>query len=166
MHMSHRIFVNLYVTAVTASVAGNLGPPSVVISPFVSDWLKDRWQAAKDMTGAPIPGKHWLQFNLPRPASTLTRVLIDYEVALSNDYAIDVSCLHPPGYWQTVHDSKRSSTALTKKERKGKMHVIHDITIKQKKCESFDKIKLRIRAPATRFGTSVWRFEAYGTSFD
>eukprot|EP01043_Picozoa_sp_COSAG02_P090252 COSAG02_NODE_27131_length_616_cov_1.139265_1_plen_60_part_00 len=23
------------------------------------DWLKDRWQAAKDMNGTPIPGKHW-----------------------------------------------------------------------------------------------------------
>ncbi len=28
---------------------------------FVQDWLKDRWQAAADMNGTPLPGPHWLQ---------------------------------------------------------------------------------------------------------
>lgn len=40
----------------TSDVRGNLGRPSVVTSPAVKDWLKDRWQAAVDMTGKPIRG--------------------------------------------------------------------------------------------------------------
>lgn len=150
----------------SASVDGNLGPPGVVISPIVSDWLKDRWQAAKDMTGAPIPGPHWLQFDLPKPASALNRILIDFEVALSNDYSIDIFCISTNA-WQPVHDTRVADALSTKKLKKDKMHIFHEITLKDKDiasmCKSFDKLKMKIRRPATRFGTSIWRFEAYGT---
>jgi hypothetical protein len=146
---------------VTASVKGNLGPPSVVLTPFVSDWLKDRWQAAKDMTGAPIPGPHWLQFDLPKPASKLNRILIDFEVALSKDYAIDTFCT-TDNQWHTVHDTRVTNSLLTDKQTKNKLHIIHDIVIKDVTCQSVSKIKLKIRKPGTKFGTSIWRFEAYG----
>ena len=144
-------------------MTGNLGPPSVVVTPFVSDWLKDRWQAAKDLTGAPIPGPHWLQLDFPKPASSLNRILIDFEVALSNDYSIDIFCVSS-NTWQTVHDTRVADAQLTTKTKQNKMHVFHDIVIKDVTCKSFNKIKLKIRRPATRFGTSIWRFEAYGVS--
>jgi hypothetical protein len=147
---------------VTASVRGNLGPPSVVVSPQVTDWLKDRWQAAKDMSGTPIPGQHWLQLDLSHPANSLTRVLIDYEVALSNDYYIETHCVST-GSWQTVHDTKVTSPKQTKKKKQDKVHYIHDISIKDSSCKLFDKVKLSIRSPATRFGVSVWRLEAHGS---
>ena len=50
----------------TASVRGNLGPASVVTSSRIDDWLKDRWQAAKNMQGTPISGAHWLEVDLER----------------------------------------------------------------------------------------------------
>jgi hypothetical protein len=150
---------------VTASTHGNLGPPSVVVSPFVSDWLKDRWQAARDMTGAPLPGQHWLQLDLPRPAAHLSRVLIDFEVAYCTDYSLQVFCSSTHN-WLTVHDTKSTDAKSNMKQKNvNKMHIFHDITIRgdvMKKCESFDKIKFIMRKPATRFGTSVWRLEVYG----
>jgi len=56
----------------TASVHGNLGPPSVVTSHVSTDWLKDRWQAAKDMSGTPIPGPHWLAVDLKQAVRVWT----------------------------------------------------------------------------------------------
>merc|ERR1712137_181228 len=52
---------------VQSDVRGNLGPAEVVTRGAPArDWLKDRWQAAKDMSGAPLPGEHWLSVDLGR----------------------------------------------------------------------------------------------------
>lgn len=150
--------------SVTASVRGNLGPPGVVTSPAVADWLQDRWQAARDMSGTPIAGPHWLQLDLPGIALSLTRVLIDYEVALSRDYSVEIFC-PDENKWLAAHDTRRSDPQLTSRHKK-KLHIIHDISIKSDTiCKGFTKIKLNIRSPASRFGTSIWRFEAYGVSW-
>ena len=47
--------------AATASARGNLGPPEVVTAARDADWLRDRWQAAVDMSGRPLGGAHWLR---------------------------------------------------------------------------------------------------------
>lgn len=158
---------------VLASVRGNLGPPSAVLSPQVQDWLKHRWQAASDMGGTPIPGPHWLQFQLSRTAVRISRVLIDYEAAFSEDYFVSVWC-GASEKWQVIFDTAAVSDHkkhFVKKSSPSKHHVIHDIEIVDvgahssslgKFPPSFDIVRLDIRRPATRFGTSVWRFEAYG----
>ena len=59
------------------SVRGNLGPCDVVIQGTPgSDWLKDRWQAASDMGGTAIKGRHWIELDLGRSVAA-RRVLID-----------------------------------------------------------------------------------------
>eukprot|EP00961_Rhodomonas_salina_P057788 776565-Rhodomonas_salina.1 len=45
----------------TSDVRGNLGAAQTVTSSKMDDWLKDRWQAASDMSGTPIEGR-WLRF--------------------------------------------------------------------------------------------------------
>ena len=40
-----------------------------------ADWLRDRWQAAKDMTGKPIAGKQWVMLDLSKRAQ-ITRVVL------------------------------------------------------------------------------------------
>ena len=52
---------------VTASVHGQLGPPSVITNESIANWLTDRWQAALNMKGEPIPGEHWVEIDLQRP---------------------------------------------------------------------------------------------------
>ena len=44
------------------------------------DWIKERWQAAKDLSGAPIPGPHWVEVDLQTPID-VKRVAIHFEAA-------------------------------------------------------------------------------------
>jgi hypothetical protein len=136
----------------------------------VDDWLQHRWQAASDMGGTPVPGAHWLQLDLPRMSAQLSRVFIDYEVALSMDYYVSVWCVASQS-WAVVFDTAVASDKRLMHRThttRSKQHIIHDIRLEKKgqaatiTCGLFDKIRLDIRRPATRFGTSVWRFEAYG----
>ena len=47
-----------------ASVRGNLAPASSVTTASTKDWLRDRWQAAADMNGTPVPGEHWVSVGM------------------------------------------------------------------------------------------------------
>lgn len=40
-----------------------------------TDWLRDRWQAAKDMTGKPIEGPQWVMIDLGKRAQ-ITRLVL------------------------------------------------------------------------------------------
>ena len=62
---------------------------SVVTSSAVQDWLKDRWQAAKDMSGSPIPGPHWVSVQLD-DSQSLHSVVLDWETAFADDWALSV----------------------------------------------------------------------------
>ena len=52
--------------------------------------LRDRWQAAKDMTGKPIPGPQWVMIDLGRRAQ-LTRLVLDWETAYGKAYTVELS---------------------------------------------------------------------------
>jgi hypothetical protein len=85
-------------TTVTASVRGNLGPPSVVVEDSVKDWLKDRWQAASDMHGTAIQGPHWIQLDF-RASVIIDKILLDWEAAYSDDYSYSLgvaTTIKPP----------------------------------------------------------------------
>ena len=73
---------------VTSSVRGNLGPPNVVINGKSNDWLKDRWQAAKNMQGVPIPGRHFIQLTFDKSISRITSITLDYETAFSKSFVV------------------------------------------------------------------------------
>ena len=70
---------------VKSSVRGNLGPADVVTSEYTKDWLHDRWQAAKNMKGEPIPGEHFLEIDLQREA-LISHIVIDWEDGYSDRY--------------------------------------------------------------------------------
>jgi hypothetical protein len=81
-----------------ASTRGNLGDPSVVLNDRVDDWLKDRWQIARDLTGVSLPLPQWIAIDLgPRLASrakhgcTITRILLDWETAHAARYRIQTA---------------------------------------------------------------------------
>ena len=81
--------------SVSADVRGNLGPPSVMVqqSPG-TNWLKDRWQAASDMGGTAIPGRHWVVIDLGRPVAA-TSLVLDWEAAYASKYKIEVRSTPP-----------------------------------------------------------------------
>uniref|UniRef100_A0A7S0DU09 F5/8 type C domain-containing protein n=1 Tax=Hanusia phi TaxID=3032 RepID=A0A7S0DU09_9CRYP len=159
----------------TSDVNGNLGKAQVVTSESVSDWLKDRWQAAKDMSGNPIEGEHWIEVDLQSPA-IVTSVLIDWEAAFSDDYSLSGRMLSNEE-WKVLFDSKsshfNSSTPAPK-------HVHHTFEIPQLEGEgaathltsygadcyaptrAVRYVRLLIRKPSTSWGVSIWRLQIYG----
>lgn len=152
--------------SVTSDVRGNLGDAQVVTQESVHDWLKDRWQAAKNMRGEPIPGQHWLEIDLKRPCY-IKRALIDWEDAFSNawkiqGYATDVST------WVTISTSERLIV-----KGHSKHHIIHEVmcvrdgkwtekSLVSHKIKAYAKVRLLILSPSTQWGSSVWRLQLWG----
>lgn len=138
---------------VQASAQGNLGPPSVVTSEAVDDWLADRWQAARNMQGEPLPGEHWLELDL-RGAAALSHFLVDFEKAHATDYAIQARAASGEE-WRTVAEGRAA-----RETERSDMHIVHELPALQ--GASGRHVRLLIHAPATQWGTSVWRFHVYG----
>jgi hypothetical protein len=139
---------------VQASARGNLGPPDVVTSEAVADWLADRWQAAANMQGDPLPGEHWLEVDLGAPCS-LSHVLIDYEKAYADSYTVQGRLTQDETWSEVAVGSAAAQTSASD------MHVIHELPARAGAAGRY--VRLLIHQPATRWGTSVWRFQVHGT---
>jgi hypothetical protein len=139
---------------VTASVRGNLSPVLVVLSPSVSDWMTDRWQAAKDLSGVPIPGKHWVLLDLKRKCH-INKVVLDWETALASKYELLASEGHGKP-WTTLYSY---SSAERERETSPK-HIVH--TLQMPPAQPAQLIKLVMLQLGTRFGASLWRFDVIG----
>ena len=152
---------------VESDVKGNLGPASVVTDPKKDDWLTDRWQAAQDMNGTPIPGPHWVKLTLqPQYANSIpTKVLLDWETAYAKGYRVEVS---PDGLdWTPIYISD-GSTFGERTESKSKQHVIHTITLPQDNeayrsvLPAIKYVKVAITEIGTAWGASLWGVEVWG----
>jgi hypothetical protein len=174
----------------TADVRGNLGPASVVVQAKPGpDWLHDRWQAASDMHGKNIPGRHWIQLEFPSNI-VIESITLDWETAYASDYRIEGSLRpisseddsnnqkgddHHTGndlVW-TIFDgtdpNQQSARSETKSGQspgvKAKMplhivHTIHPILDDAKKPVRF--LRLHILKSVTGWGVSLWQFDVYG----
>jgi len=142
-----------YVVSVTSDVHGNLGDPIVVLSERVENWLSDRWQAASNMQGSPIPGEHYLHLCLSQKV-IIKHVIIDFETAYSNHYKL----------FGCVTADKCITELATSINRKivdtSKNHIIHLVEINSE--YPISSIKLVISKPSTQWGTSIWRLQLYG----
>jgi len=90
---------------VTSSTRGNLGPPSVLNQdPPGEDWIGDRWQAASDMGGTAIPGRHWILVDFFSSSSSssssssvfVSKIVLDWETAYAEDYRVEGRLDPPP----------------------------------------------------------------------
>jgi len=160
----------------TSDVRGNLGPASVITSEKTADWLKDRWQAAADMGGTPIPGPHWVEVDLQRLCK-LSAILIDWEEAFSQHWTVkgkrsDGKCAgqNNDGGWTAIARSKEAywppGVQRTPK------HILQTVLVRDHHTGSgdsddcsapyYDKVRLMISKPSTRFGSSIWRLQVHG----
>ena len=141
----------------TASVRGNLGPASVIVSSSTKDWLRDRWQAAKDMTGAPIPGPHFVLLSAVTSFTVISRVTIDWETASASN--IQISAILSGGSSKVIYKYG------DKRERSKKpKHVIDSFPIdfKSPDMEKIVQIRIDIVSPETIWGSSIWYVEIWG----
>jgi hypothetical protein len=168
----------------TADVRGNLGPASVVVQQKPgTDWLHDRWQAASNMHGKNIPGKHLIQLEFPSNI-IIDSITLDWETAYASDYRIEGS-LQPitssenneerndtDEVW-TIFDgtdpTQQSARSETKSGQspgvKAKMplhvvHTIHPISDTAKKPVRY--VRLHILKSVTGWGVSLWQFDVFG----
>jgi hypothetical protein len=182
---------------VTSDVRGNLGPASVIIQdPPGKDWIHDRWQAAGDMHGTSIPGQHWviLDFGTDAPRH-LTKVVVDWEAAYSNDYRVEVSRTNTAvattssetdigedhsDDWCVLYDAKKKQHASARLveqygqspgvKKKTPLHVLHTIDLEgtqmQSNCASFRYLRIYINNSPTGWGVSIWELDVYGRLSD
>ena len=148
---------------VISDVRGNLGGPSVVTEESVGDWLADRWQSARDMSGTPIPGEHFLEIDLQR-LCTITKILLDWEDAFSDKYSV----VAHNGVDAAGADAPRTKLATFRDARSFKgaqpKHILHEILVghRQPISVQYRFVRLVIHGSATRWGPSLWRFHVYG----
>jgi hypothetical protein len=163
-----------------ASAPGNLGPPSAVLSASVDDWLKDRWQMARDLTGASLPVPQWIAIDLGERSSdgcSLTRLLLDWETAYANHYRIETASYNAPldashnplaDSWHTVIDETAGS--LVQWNSQSDKHYVHERLLtadldphRVQYLHHIRYIRIFITGNATPWGSSLWRIEVYGT---
>ena len=159
---------------VSSSVRGNLAPVEVIINGKNKDWLKDRWQAAKNMQGVPIPGEHWVQLDFRKTVKEINSIVLDWETAFANKYAIEVS--DSEGGWSTLY-----SRGFTPKESPApkyvglvcgnarrdaatrKKHVVVTINCQRSgdKRSSISSFRVKM-IPGTKWGVSLWEVDVLG----
>ena len=167
---------------ISADVRGNLGPASVLLNNG-TDWLKDRWQAASDMHGTAIAGSHWIQMHFVDRVR-VTRIILDWETAYSNDYSIQGCKVQPPpndGKLKDgdcsvlLFDTRRTADVKHRsihqygqspgvpKTRKLPLHVIHALDDLPTDNNDIWSLRIGIRRPYhAGWGVSLWRVEVYG----
>jgi hypothetical protein len=142
---------------VKSDVRGNLGPAQVITSETMNDWFADRWQAAKDMSGRPILGEHWVEIDLQRNC-IINSFIIDWEDGYSDSWVIEGRKFEDDdGFILAIsRKAKITSTSLH--------HIVHEVEATQYDHEfsSVRYIRLTIRKPATKWGVSIWRFQVWG----
>ena len=138
---------------VTASVRGNLGEASVITNGKRDDWLKDRWQAAENMQGAPTPGPHWLLVELEQKC-VVERIDVEFESAYARDYALKGRTRD--GGWVTL-----AVGVSAVESRPAKQRVLHRLA--SQAMAPIDQVRLDIARPGTQWGTSVWELDVFGT---
>lgn len=140
-------------------VRGNLGDASVLADPNGTDWLKDRWQAASDMHGTAIRGKHWIRIQFQETVM-LNRIVLDWETAYSDDYVIQSMSNDMLLFDSNTDPYKTTSHGQSPGvQQKLPLHVIHSISLSSQS----EGIRLEIRSPFHRgWGVSLWSVQVYG----
>ena len=141
---------------VRASVRGNLGEPSVVTNEKVEDWLADRWQAAANMQGDPIPGQHWLEVDLGG-SFALSHFLLDWEKAYAANYTL-LAREAEEQEWVRV-----AAGAQAQEVQRSDTHLVHRVVADSAHARG-RYVRLVMHEPATQWGVSLWRLHVYGSA--
>jgi hypothetical protein len=164
-----------FVKSVTADVRGNLGPAEVVVKGG-NDWLNDRWQAASDMHGKNIPGRHWIIMEFTEPI-VISKIVLDWETAYCNEYVVEGSmeAIFDDGENHydmiTLFDGRKAQDQAIRSEQKyGQspgvkqkmpLHIVHTIPVApQSRPVKF--LRLLILKSVTGWGVSLWLWDVYG----
>ncbi|KAL3923546.1 MAG: hypothetical protein SGARI_006198 [Bacillariaceae sp.] len=165
-----------FVRSVTADVRGNLGPANVVIQGG-NDWLKDRWQAASNMHGQNIPGKHWIIMEFTEPI-VVSKMVLDWETAYCKDYVVEGSMEaivdgednHDDNLLTLFDGREPNDQAIRSEQKFGQspgvkqkmpLHIVHTIPFVHS-SKPVKYLRLHILKSVTGWGVSLWQWDIYG----
>ena len=166
-----------FVKSVRADVRGNLGPVDVIVQGG-NDWLKDRWQAASNMHGKNIPGKHWIVLEFTEPI-VVSKMVLDWETAYCKDYVVEGSMeaivdgeKDRDNNIHTLFDGREPKDQAVRSERKfGQspgveqkmpLHIVHTIPNNPQRSKPVKYLRLKILKSVTGWGVSLWQWDVYG----
>jgi hypothetical protein len=150
-----------------ASAAGNLASVQVVTrNTPPTDWLRDRWQAARDMSGTPLPAPQWVAVELEAGCSA-QQVVLDWETACADIYDVQVRGVGR-GWeqWRTLETTRIS-------RKISPQHVVDDLRLQPRQHDGERtatrdgesralEYRIYVRKLATRWGVSLWRIQLWG----
>jgi len=135
---------------------GNLGPASVVTSREVpGEWLTDRWQAAANMAGEPLPGEHWVEIDLEK-ASHVEAVEVLWEKALARRWTAEARLSEDKPWLALAVGEKAEERVLDE------THIRHWVQASGEGAARARFIRILIHEPATQWGSSIWRVRVWG----
>ena len=119
------------------------------------------------MKGEAIPGSHWVEVDLQRSEGcVISRAVVDWETAFAKAYHLQ-GWSRDAGKWVVLasfQDLPPSAVTTSKT----KQHVVHKFKVAtvepalEPSSHLVTKVRLAIDKPATQWGVSIWRFQAYG----
>ena len=162
---------------VKSSVKGNLSPANIVLNGKSNNWLKDRWQAAKNMQGVPIPGKHFIQFIFKNNIDMIKQITLDYETAYSSKYVLTVyNDQHPTNNIVTLYSYKvkpieNNICQPSPADKSKNKHVIYILNCNTNNdmfkdengnvIENINTFKIEMEH-STNWGVSLWNVDIIG----
>ncbi|GMH65449.1 hypothetical protein TrRE_jg6707 [Triparma retinervis] len=112
------------------------------------------------MTGAPIPGEHWVKVSFKEEVTRVDSVKITWEKADSNDWVVEY--LGGGGEWEGIYDSREGKHGRIKVSDTVLVDEVKELGRRGEIRGGTKEVRLRIRKPNTRWGTSVWNWEIVG----
>ncbi len=137
-----------------------------------ANWLTDRWQAAVDMSGRPIPGQHYIRIDFGKGIKRVERVVLDYEVAYCGDYYFVLESERHDRtkvvYDATTPNSYGTVTITNDVKNKSIEHSIklNGLVLEEDEEEEYEIITIHLRKPGTQWGTSLWEVQVWGVMLD
>ena len=115
--------------------------------------MTDRWQAAANMAGEPLPGEHWVEIDL-EGASRVAAVEVLWEKALARKWTAQArpSEENP---WVAIAGGENAE-----EKELDETHVKHWVQASGEGAVRF--IRILIHEPATQWGSSIWRVRVWG----
>ena len=172
---------------VTSDVKGNLAPASVitrddtVINQHMngmgeagdrnSIWLEERWQAALNMQGQPIPGRHWVEIDLQGDeirSDSIRKVELHWESAFAAQFTL-LGRSDDGEKWYKIADQRDVVDTVRKSQHVvmtlGNLPSSHPylgkLPVQIGKHGQIRYLRLVLTKHGTRWGSSLWRVKVW-----
>ena len=134
-------------------------------------WLQERWQAALNMQGQPIPGNHWVEIDFQDENVTsdaIKKVEIHWESAFASHFTLlgrsaDGTSWYKIGDQHDVVETMRKPqhVVMTLEDLPSARSYLGKLPVQAEKHGPIRYLRLELTKPGTRWGYSLWRIKVW-----